>query len=679
MDPKSLAGLFRGSYSFFQVDLEELRRIVPDYQKLLPLPQRIFLEPEEATPLEGFPVLISPETLALRDALEAFIEAEEQAQIALFRREPIDKRPYEAAWQRYQTLLVQTTENTIRSSFGRHYPGIFWLYHSIAVSRVFKEVPRRIVRENLNIGREYGDAIKYRVFERYLDRILNLTHDVAFHVAQEAKENEVDLFPDILTRMRDNVLILTEDHIGQDLVELDSFFRGYLQLDGKMFRHRLATLHEWHVKQLSEDSDLRSAVAHLIGFQPDGDPRQYINRPGYLRFLAQRPSYNAKTMFSPELVQVWEGLLTKLKEFEVLLALRRHIIPVQKEGEGLVCQAPNPRGSGLLPRKVTLSYSTRPLEFMTPWVVDPLVERFGLIYDITDFSAIISMMKRSGAKAQDNSFRSIFRFQRWVNQLARRNRLKMEKYLGDGALYSGRHPESLLTVSVLLQRYYRRAVEEGFPFDRGMRIALNYGQYRLLPIETGPTGGGQRYEFFGHGIVELTRLVTGKSTHEIDEFRNLLLTSGYSVGEVDRFFGPLMGQNVDLIEKSEQERGFYSYINHNGSLVNEGIVATREFILQLDNSGLVGFLRRAKQGGRNFIVFQLEEGEDQLQIGFRKLGMARLKGLGRQAVYEVVDGERWRDAELPRMPERTLFEALEHRRAASVDSGASAEAELGQA
>ncbi|MGB6000103.1 MAG: hypothetical protein WBI00_06440, partial [Thermoanaerobaculia bacterium] len=291
----------------------------------------------------------------------------------------------------------------------------------------------------------------------------------------------------------------------------------------------------------------------------------------------------------------------------------------------------------------------------------------------------ISMLKRSGTKAQDNSFRSIFRFQRWVNQLARSNRLKLEKYLGDGALYSGRHPERLLTVSVLLQRYYRRAVEEGFPFDRGMRIALNYGQYRLLPIETGPIGGGQRYEFFGHGIVELTRLVTGKSTHEIDEFRNLLLTSGYSVGEVDRFFGPLMGQNVDLIEKSEEARGFYSYINRNGSLVNEGIVATREFILQLDRSGVVGAMHRAKEGGRNFVVFQFEEGEDQLQVGFRKLGMARLKGLGRQAIYEVVDGERWRDAGLERTPERTLFEALEYRIATSMDPGAPPEAGLGQA
>jgi hypothetical protein len=212
-----------------------------------------------------------------------------------------------------------------------------------------------------------------------------------------------------------------------------------------------------------------------------------------------------------------------------------------------------------------------------------------------------------------------------------------------------------------------------------MRIAMNYGQYRLLPIETGPMGGGQRYEFFGHGIVELTRLVTGKSMHEIDEFRNLLLTSGYSVGEVDRFFGPLLGQNLDLIEKSEEERGFYSYINRNGSLVNEGIVATREFILQLDKSGTVGFLRQAKQGARQYIVFELEEDEESLVVGFRKLGMARLKGLGRQAVYEVVDAERWRGVDLPRMPERTLFEALEHRPASSLDSSSSAEAELGQA
>ena len=40
------------------------------------------------------------------------------------------------------------------------------------------------------------------------------SHDVTFHIAEEAKENEVDLFPDILSRMRDNVLILTEDVFG---------------------------------------------------------------------------------------------------------------------------------------------------------------------------------------------------------------------------------------------------------------------------------------------------------------------------------------------------------------------------------------------------------------------------------------------------------------------------------
>jgi len=679
MDQNSLARLFRGSYNFFRVDLEELRRIVPDFEKTLPLPGRIFLEPEEATPLLGFPVLISPEILALREALENVIEAEENAQVANLKREPIDKKSYESSWHRYQDLLSQATENTVRSSFGRHYPNIFWLYHSIAVCRVIKEIPRRIVRHDLQIGKELGDAIKYRVFDRFLDQVLTLTHDVTHRVAEEAQENEADLFPDLLTRMRDNVLILTEDHIGPELAELDSFFRGSLKIDGRDFRTRLARLYEWHAQEIARNSELQSVVINLVGAPPHGDPRLYFNRPGYLRYLSELPLYDRERLLPPEWVDVWESLLLKLEEFEILLTLRRHVMPVQQEDEVLVCQAPSPRGSGLLPRKVTLSYSTRPLEFMTPWVVDPLVERFGLIYDITDFSAIISVLRRSGAKAQDSSFRSIFRFQRWVNQLARTNRLKLEKYLGDGALYSGRHPESLLAVSVLLQRYYSRAVEEGFPFDRGMRIALNYGQYRLLPIETGPHSGGQRYEFFGHGIVELTRLVTGKSMHEIDEFRNLLLTAGYSSGEVDRFFAPILGQNLDLVERSEEQRGFYCYINRNGSLINEGIVATRQFILQLDQSQPAASLYRVKEGGRPYVVIPLAEGEGRLFVGMRKIGMARLKGLGRQAVYEVVDGDKWRQQEMERIPELSIFEALEGRKISSPDTEAAPQQQIREA
>jgi len=39
---------------------------------------------------------------------------------------------------------------------------------------------------------------------------------------------------------------------------------------------------------------------------------------------------------------------------------------------------------------VYVSATTRPLDFTSPWVVDPQVDRFGLIYDLTEFSKIIS-------------------------------------------------------------------------------------------------------------------------------------------------------------------------------------------------------------------------------------------------------------------------------------------------
>ncbi|MEZ5313418.1 MAG: hypothetical protein R2862_07045 [Thermoanaerobaculia bacterium] len=122
-----------------------------------------------------------------------------------------------------------------------------------------------------------------------------------------------------------------------------------------------------------------------------------------------------------------------------------------------------------------------------------------------------------------------------------------------------------------IQRAYREALAKGFPFCTGLRIALNHGQYRLLPIQIGSREeGGDRYEFFGHGVVELTRLTTGKASREIDEIRNLLITQGYPEATVNRFFAPMLRRNVDVIDKREEARGFYAYINPNGSLVNEG-------------------------------------------------------------------------------------------------------------
>jgi hypothetical protein len=296
---------------------------------------------------------------------------------------------------------------------------------------------------------------------------------------------------------------------------------------------------------------------------------------------------------------------------------------------------------------------------LTPWVVDPLVRRFGLIYDIADFSAIVSMLKYSGRRDEDQSYRSIFRFQRRVNQMARLHLLKLEKYLGDGALYSGRHPRRLLATAIHIQRFYRQALRERFPFDRGIRMALNYGQYRLLPIEEGLTDQERRYEFFGHGIIELSRLVTGKSSHAIETVKRMLLSLGYMADEVERFFRPLVERRLDLVDESEQARDSYAYISQTGALINEGIVATDRFTTEIDPDGELAPYRLGIDGPRRYVAVALDEGTGPLVIGLRRLGAANLKGIESTVIYEIVDGAAWDFESLARLQSPNLHAAID--------------------
>jgi hypothetical protein len=231
----------------------------------------------------------------------------------------------------------------------------------------------------------------------------------------------------------------------------------------------------------------------------------------------------------------------------------------------------------------------------------------------------------------------MFRFQRRVNRLASSHRAKLEKYLGDGAFYSSREAVNLLICAIHLQRYYEQAVREGFAFDRGMRIALNFGAYRLIPMGSGGNEEGERYEFFGPGMVELSRLVTGKATQEIDEVKTMLIAQGYPEPTVHRFFAPLAATDLDVVDKSEESRRFYAYINRNGTLHNNGLVATGSYVARLDQEIGPGALTRGTDGERSYVVFQLDDGAERLPVGLRKLGTARLKGLERLPVYEIVD------------------------------------------
>jgi hypothetical protein len=231
----------------------------------------------------------------------------------------------------------------------------------------------------------------------------------------------------------------------------------------------------------------------------------------------------------------------------------------------------------------------------------------------------------------------MFRFQRRINRVAGTHRLKLEKYLGDGAFFSSRDARRSLSVAVQVQRAYEEALREGFPFDRGMRIALNYGQYRLIPIQEAQTGTSDRFEFFGHGVIELSRLVTGKAAREVEEIKNLLVAQGYPEATVNRFFAPMTQKNLDLVDHEAHRRSFYAYINPNGTLVNEGIVATGGFLERLEGEIRPAELRRWREGGRSWIVVTLDDAGVELRVAFRKLGLASFKGLDRVAVYEACD------------------------------------------
>ncbi len=614
---------------------------MPDATEVLPEPQRIFLEDEEATPLVGFPILTDEKSEQLRDVLETYLDQETRVQTAMFGTEAVDVRERDKAWHAYREFLVRITESTTRSSFGRRYTDIFWLYHSIAVSRLFRELPRRVSRLDAEAGRRHGYQIKYQVFEKYLDHVLATTYDTVHRVATETEEEQRGLFPAILDKMRDNLLILTEDHISPDLSELKAYFRGCLDIDGETFLRRVDYLHHWHRAMLEADKSLRSLSRHMTGLDPMEDPDQLLRRPGYIAFLADHRGYDHERLPDPRERDLWASLMERLREYELLLSLRKLVIPVRREGDTLVCQAPNPRSGGLLSRTVTLSDSTRPFEFLTPWVVDPLVRRFGLIYDIAEFSSIVSLLKYSGRRDEDQSYRSIFRFQRRVNQMARLHHLKLEKYLGDGALYSGRDPRRLLVTAIHVQRFYRKAIRERFPFDRGIRMALNYGQYRLLPIEEGKRDAERRYEFFGHGIIELSRLVTGKASHALETVKRMLLSLGYGADEVETFFRPLLERRVDLVDRGEEDRDLYAYINETGELINEGIVATDRFLAEIDPEGQLAPYRLAVEGSRKYVALEIDEAGGRVPVGIRRLGTPNLKGIESSSIYEIVDGADW--------------------------------------
>ncbi len=589
---------------------------------LLPEPYKIFPADETQPPILGFPVLEAAVMKELEIRLDRWLAEETAWQV----NRAGTKEKAATAFASYITHLMKAAENALMSNVLSDYHAVFWLAHSFDLARQFASIPRRISALDSQAGRAIGDSLKYRIFGRWVSETREQMTQLAARAAN-LLEGEEQRGLNYFRLLQDDVLILTEEFVGPDLRELRSFITGYLRRDFQAFRDSYERLRSVATDLLQHERTFRAALS-LFGSNPDqGITLALLLDPRFQTFLFDHaPAQNAMTREDREQFQL---IGRRVREFAVLNQLRRGIVWMTTLPDGTI--VPADRRSGF-----TYSRSTRPMDFGRPGVVDPMVHRFGMIYDISAFSETLGNIRRAGGKEEIRSYRQMLLFQRKLETIAQRHQLAFEKFLGDGAFYTTRRALHLVRAAIEIQHFYSEMKRKGFAFNKGMRIALNYGYYRLLPLRTSQESNERITEFYGPGIIELSRLTTGKATKEIEEIGGFLIAHGYEPTKVQQFFAPL-ATGVDVVDHREQSREYYAYLDGNGHLVNEGIVASLSFLQELSNeiSHDAQQLYRIKTSWASYIAFAPAIAGVEW-VGIRHLGAVSLKGLDRIEIGEVV-------------------------------------------
>ncbi len=600
-----------------------LDEIFPRVEWLLPQPYRIYPADETQAPSLGFPVA---ESLAMKDLeakLDRWLAEETVWQIG---RQRTAKEKAQQALSTYLSQLMKAAENALMSNLLNDYHAIFWLAHSFDVARHFSSLPRRISAVDTQAGRVHGDALKYRIFSRWVAD----TRDQMMQIAAKASailDGEEQRGLQFFRLLQEDVLILTEEFIGPDLRELRSFINGYLRRDFQGFRDAFERMRNTATDLVQRDRTFRSALP-LFGVNPDqGITIALLLDSRFQLFLFDNPAI--QNAVSREDREQFQLIARRVREFAILNQLRRGIVWMSVSSGGQVVSTDRRSGA-------SYSRSTRPLDFARPGVVDPMINRFGLIYDISKFSETLGNIRRGGRKEEISSYRQMVLFQRKLDTIAERHKLQFEKFLGDGAFYTTRRALRLIRAAVEIQRFYSEMRRKRFAFNKGLRVALNFGYYRLLPMKTSSESGERITEFYGPGIIELSRLTTGKATKEIDDLASFLVAHGYEPTAVQQFFAPL-ARGVDVVDHEQQAREFHAYINANGHLVNEGAVASMAFLQELSNelTAEAAPLYRIRTAWGTYIGFPPAIAGVEY-VGVRLLGMVSLKGLDKIEVGEIV-------------------------------------------
>ena len=599
-----------------------LRELFAEPERRLPQPYRIYPADETQTPSLGFPVAETPVLKELESKLDRWLAEETAWQV----NRAGDKAKAQAAFGLYIAHLMKVAENAMMSNLLSDYHAVFWLAHSFDLARHFSAIPRRISSLDTQAGRALGDTLKYRIFTRWVSETRDQMTQLAAKVST-ILDGEEQRCLQFFRLLQDDVLILTEEFLGPDLRELRNFVTGYLRSDFGAFRESFERLRATASELLTQERSFRGALP-LFGVTPEaGITTALLLEPRFQGFLFEQPAVQNAT--SREDREQFQLIARRVREFAVLNQLRRGICWMTSLPNGRIVPADR-RGD------VTYSRSTRPMDFGRSGVVDPMIHRFGMIYDISAFSETLGNIRRGGEKEEIRSYRQMLLFQRRLDAIAERHLLQFEKFLGDGAFYTTRRALRLVRAAVEIQRFYDEMKRKGFAFNKGLRIALNFGYYRLLPMSALGGGTERITEFYGPGIVELSRLTTGKANKEIQEIASFLVGHGYDETNVRQFFAPL-SRGVELVDQTQQARGFFACLDANGHLVNEGIVASMSLVQELSSELAQENQQLFRLGASWGTCIGFEPALAGIDYaGLRLLGMVSLKGLDRIEVAELV-------------------------------------------
>jgi hypothetical protein len=606
---ENIIGFFQRRQDIFSlarpIDIQRFLADAIDHPAdVLPVPAKIDLSDEARDSSYGFAITRAEvlDELVLR--LERWISEEIAA-----RTGDESKTRAGDALEKYRSHLVKTARNAVHSSILGDYHGVFWLVHSSQLARVFSALPRQILATT-TFSREEADDLKYVLFSRWANAMRESVADIV----KGAPANAAGFMSLII----ENPLIATEEFIASDLRALRAYFTSFLKIDFAAASDWFQGMRVQAAELIASDKVFARAFRQL-GYHSSTPTLTMVLDPRVQDLLFDHPAMAAVQDRS-----LYESTARRLLQFYIVYYLRRSLVWMKKTEDG---DTVSDEGS----RQVVYSRSIRPMNFGRRGVVEPIVFRFGLVYDITAFAQTLGEIARGGAEEEQVSYQQMVEFQRDLADITQQHSLQFEKFLGDGAFYTSRRAAATLHAALHIQRFYAAARRDGFAFNRGLRIGINYGYYRLLPMRIA-ADGSEIKEFYGPGIVELSRLTTGKTTKDVEDFQQFLLSHGYDNSDVYRFFAPL-SQSITR-NAPDTSREFYAYINENGHLINEGIVVSIPFLEQLSQDLASGGARiyrlRTKSG-----VYLGFPSDTQGYVAVRILGAVSLKGMEETEVGEV--------------------------------------------